>query len=77
MAALTEERDWKALHTPQFRYIARASGQEILFDLEQRHGEYHDVAAQPEYAATLAELRHELLRHLIERERPLPRVWPY
>lgn len=77
VAALTEERDWKALHTPDFRYIARASGQEILFDLRQPLGEYHDVADQAEYAGTLAELRHELLRILIERERPLPRLWSY
>ena len=77
MAALTEEREWKALHTPRFRYIARASGQEILFDLERPHGEYCDVAELPVYAQTLAELRHELLRRLIERERPLERVWPY
>ena len=77
VAALTEERDWKALHTPQFRYIARADGREILFDLRQTHGEYCDVAGDAAYAETLAELRHELLRRLIERERPLARVWPY
>ena len=77
MAALTEERDWKALHTPQFRYIARADGREILFNLDQAHGEYCDVAGDVAYAETLAELRHELLRRLIERERPLARVWPY
>ena len=76
-SALTEMDGWKALHTSDFRYIVWGDGRELLFDLNAPCGEYHDVAALPENAPKLAEFRHELLRRLIERERPLDRVWPY
>jgi arylsulfatase A-like enzyme len=76
-SALMEMGDWKSLRTPGFRYIAHADGRERLWDLERDPGEYRDVAAEPAYAPALAELRHALLRRLIERERPRARVWPY
>ncbi len=69
--------DWKALRTARFRYIARASGQEVLYDLSKEFGEYCDVAGEPAYAAALADLRHELLKRLLVRERPAPRTWTY
>ena len=76
-SALTEMDGWKALHTSDYRYIAHADGRELLFNLNAPCGEYHDIAERPENADQLAEFRHELVRRLIERERPLARVWPY
>ena len=76
-SALTEMDSWKALHTPDYRYIAHADGRELLFDLNAPCGEYDDVAALPAHAPRLAEFRLELVKRLIERERPLSRVWPY
>ena len=76
-SALTEMTGAKALRTPKFRYIAEAGGKETLYDLTKDPGEYHNVAADPGYTSVLAEFRHELLRRLIEMERPIPRVWAY
>jgi arylsulfatase A-like enzyme len=76
-AALMEMTGWKALRSRDFRYVVHADGRERLFDLRSDPGEYRDVADDPAYGAALAELRHALLRRLIERERPLRRIWPY
>jgi arylsulfatase A-like enzyme len=76
-AALMEHTGWKTLRTPQFRYRVEADGREALFDLATDHGEYHDVAEHPAYAATVAGLRRRLLQRLLARERPLPRTWTY
>ena len=76
-SALTEMDQWKALHTPEFRYIAHGDGRESLFDLNAPCGEYRDVAAAPDRAQTVANFRLELLKRLIERERPLAKTWLY
>jgi arylsulfatase A-like enzyme len=76
-AALMEMTGWKSLRTPGFRYIAHADGRERLFDLKEDPGEYRDVAGESAHAPVQAEHRHLLLRRLIERERPRPRIWPY
>ena len=55
----------------------RADGSESLWDLMSDPGEYIDVAADPGYRETLAEMRHALLRKVVETERPLERIWPY
>jgi len=76
-SALTEMTGWKTLRMEGFRYVVGADGKEILYDLALDPGGYQDVSDDPSYASVLAEVRHELLRRLIERERPIPRVWPY
>ncbi|UCC62106.1 MAG: sulfatase-like hydrolase/transferase [Anaerolineae bacterium] len=76
-SALTEMAGWKTVRTDRFRYVTEADGRESLYDLSNDPGAYYNVAGDPDYASTLAEMRHELLRRLLERERPLPRVWPY
>jgi len=76
-SALMEGNGWKSLRTETFHYLVHADGRESLFDLESDPLEYRDVAGEPERAAVLAELRHRLLRRLVEMERPLPKIWPY
>jgi arylsulfatase A-like enzyme len=76
-AALTEGRGWKTLRLSNARYVVEADGRETLYDLETDPEAYHDVAADPAYSGTLSLARHTLLRRLIQRERPRPRVWPY
>ena len=74
---MTEGAGWKALRSERYRYVTHGDGRELLFDLARDPGEYHDVATEPAYRATIAELRHWLLRRLLAMERPLPRAWPY
>ena len=76
-SALTEGEGWKTLRLESSRYVVQADGEEHLYDLAQDPLGYHDVAGEPESAVDLAQARHELLRRLLERERPLPRTWPY
>lgn len=76
-SALTELTGIKILRTERFRYIAHADGREELYDLDRPFGEYQDVAGEQAYAESLAEVRAELVRRMIEMERPLPRTWPY
>jgi arylsulfatase len=76
-SALTEARGWKALRTERFRYVVEASGREYLWDLERDPGELRDVVGEAEYSGYLADLRHRLIRRMLENERPLERVWPY
>ncbi len=76
-SALTENRGWKAIRTGGFRYICESDGKESLYDLERDPAEYVNVAMDQSYASALAECRAEMLRHLLEAERPLPRIWPY
>jgi len=75
--AITEMTGWKAARTPGYRYIMRASGEELLFDLEADPGEYRNAADDPAYAEVKHELRGKLLRRCIEAERPRPLVWAY
>ena len=77
MSALTEMAGWKTLRAEGFRYLTEASGKESLYDLTEDPEGYHNVIDNPAYASVLAEMRRELIRRLIERERPLPRVWAY
>jgi len=76
-SALTEMTRWKTLRAERLRYVVEADGSEMLYDLTQDPDGYHNVAADPAYASALAELRHELLRRLLERERLTPRAWTY
>jgi arylsulfatase A-like enzyme len=76
-SALTEMEGWKTVRTARYRYVMEASGREMLFDLCNDPDGYRDVAADPAYTSALAEVRLELLQRLLERERTLPRVWPY
>ncbi|MCK5803705.1 MAG: sulfatase-like hydrolase/transferase [Lentisphaeria bacterium] len=75
--AITEMTGWKAMRVPGYRYIMRASGEELLFDLEKDPGEYENVASSPGYADVLGQLRARLLRRLLQTERPKPLVWAY
>jgi hypothetical protein len=59
------------------RYIVKADGSEVLVHPASDPGEYDNLATQPAHAAALADCRHELLRRLLELERPLARTWPY
>ena len=68
---------WKTIRTDRFRYIAEADGRESLYDLEVDPSAYHDVSGEPGYTQALADARRELIARLLERERPIPRVWPY
>jgi len=76
-SALTEMDGWKTLRTDRFRYVVEANGSESLFDLDQDPNGYHNLAADSAFAETLAGLRRQTLVRLLERERPMPRVWPY
>jgi arylsulfatase A-like enzyme len=76
-SALTEMAGWITLRTERYRYVAEADGSEMLYDLAVDPHGYHDVAGEPASAPTIAALRHELLKRLIARERPLRRTWPY
>jgi arylsulfatase A-like enzyme len=76
-SALTEMAGWKTLRTDRYRYVVQADGEESLFDLDRDPDGYHNVAADTGRAEALAYHRHELLIRLVERERPIPRVWPY
>ena len=73
---LTIGAGWKSLRLDSARYVVEAGGREALYDLSQDPDAYQDVAADAAYGGTLARARHELLKRLLERERPGPRVWP-
>lgn len=75
--ALMEQTGWKSIRTDEYRYLIEDNGCERLWHLPGDPGEYHDVATDPAHAAALVEHRHLLLQRLIQRERPLPRIWPY
>ena len=49
----------------------------LLFDLASDPGEYHNVAKNPDYDATVSELRGMLLQRVMNAERPLNRAWTY
>ena len=76
-SALLESSQGKSLRMDGFRYIVRTGGREELYDLDKDLGEYFNVAGDPAYAAALSEARAELIRRLLQMERPLPRTWPY
>jgi arylsulfatase A-like enzyme len=76
-SALTEMNGWKTLRLESTRYVVHEDGREMLYDLEEDPGAYHDVATEAAYAGALNQARREMLRRLLERERPIPRTWPY
>jgi arylsulfatase A-like enzyme len=76
-SALTEMDGWKTLRLDGMRYVVHEDGREMLYDLEQDPGAYHDVAGEAAYASALNQARREMLQRLLERERPIPRIWPY
>lgn len=76
-SALLESTGMKTLRTERYRYVSRANGKETLYDLEKDPHEYQDVTGNPEYADLLSEMRHKMLKRLIEIERPARRVWSY
>ena len=67
----------RSLHTERQHYIVRRDGSETLYDLDLPHGQYRNVAGEPAYAPRLAELRHALLRRLLELELHAPRTVAY
>jgi arylsulfatase A-like enzyme len=76
-SALTEGEGAKSLRTAKYRYVSSADGQELLFDLDTDPHGYLNVANESDYAQALAEVRHQMLRHLMQIEQPLPRTWAY
>ena len=76
-SALTEMTGWKSLRMDGLRYVAEADGRESLFDLQRDPQAYDDVIDKLAYSARLAEARRELIRRVIERERPCAREWAY
>ena len=75
--ALMEMHGWKTLRTRDHRYVLRASGEEMLFDLRVDPMAYRDLSDDPASADTLADCRLQLARRVIEIESPLPRSWQY
>ena len=73
-SALAEMTGWKTLRTEEYRYVVDSGGEEWLYDLSQDPEGYRNVAHEPAHRSVLAEVRCELLRRLIERERPRPRA---
>jgi arylsulfatase A-like enzyme len=76
-SVLMEHTGWRNLRTADYRYIVERGGQETLYDLARDPQEYDNRAGDPAYAPALAHLRGLLLQHLLDAERPRPRVWPY
>lgn len=76
-SALLESSQGKSLRTEQFRYVVRTDGREELYDMSKDLGEYFNVADQAAYAEALSDMRAELIRRLLQIERPIPRTWPY
>ena len=76
-SVLTEGDGWKSLLTARFRYLTHQDGRECLYDLDAKFGDYHDVAAEPDYADALTELRAELDRRYVEPGEPLEKIAPY
>jgi arylsulfatase A-like enzyme len=76
-SALTEGNGWKALRTDAHRYVIHDDGRERLYDISADPGEYHDRSEEAAYSDEISHHRHALLEHLLRRERPRPRAWPY
>jgi len=76
-SALTEGTGIKVLRTRTHRYVSQADGKELLFDMQADPDGYQNVADDPARSQDLAQVRHQLLKHLLDMERPVPRTWPY
>jgi iduronate 2-sulfatase len=70
-------RGWKTLRTERYRYVLESDGSEQLYDLQADPNAYRDLKADLSQRETLAQLRHQLLVHQLDSERPRPRSWPY
>lgn len=76
-SALIEFRGSRALRTRDHLYVAHDSGRECLYDNTTPMGAYHDLSGDPQHAATLADMRHQLLQRLIAAAPVRPRDWTY
>ena len=76
-AALTEMHGWKTLRSDQYRYVLDRDGREQLYYLPEDPRAYCNLSADPAHGAALAQMRHQLLVHQLESERPRERIWPY
>ncbi|GAB5491658.1 MAG: sulfatase [Phototrophicaceae bacterium] len=76
-SALVEGTGWKNIRTERFRYLIHADGSESLWDIENDAGEYVDCAKDSDYADDLSQMRQIMLQHLLQRERPKKRTFPY
>jgi arylsulfatase A-like enzyme len=76
-SALMESAGWKALRTDRYRYVVHDDGTEVVFDLQEDPGEYHDRSDALEGTPILATLRRRMLQRILRAERPRPRTWPY
>ncbi|MCB0133141.1 MAG: sulfatase-like hydrolase/transferase [Caldilineaceae bacterium] len=76
-SVLMEFTGWKSLRSDAFRYIIHADGRELLYALDEPWGEARNVAPDPAYATTLADMRRRLLQRMVAMEQPLTRTWPY
>ena len=72
-----EATGWKTLRTQHYRYLIHEDGREMLWDIVNDPFEYQNVVDDPDYGEILDRHRHLLLKKLLKRERPLPRIWPY
>ncbi len=75
--ALTEMKGWKTLRTASYRYVLTENGSEQLYYLPDDPQAYRDLSTEPTHSAALHALRHQLLVHQLQSERPQQRVWPY
>jgi len=74
---LTEMHGWKTLRTRDHRYVLNRDGSEQLYYLPDDRQAYYDLNADGAQEALCGQLRHQLLLHQLQSERPQPRVWPY
>ena len=74
---LTEMHGWKTLRTQDHRYVLNRDGSEQLYYLPDDRQAYYDLNVDGAQEALCGQLRHQLLLHQLQSERPQPRVWPY
>jgi choline-sulfatase len=67
------QSSWKAVRTHAHKYCRSGAGSELLFDLAADPGELTNLASDAAYAATLADMRHELLRRWYTVEKQYPK----
>ena len=64
IALTTHSKNSHAVRSERWRYIRYANGDEELYDHQNDHNEWKNLAALPEYAA----VKKKLARHLPEKE---------
>jgi len=75
--ALTEMHGWKTLRSRTYRYVLERSGREQLYYLPVDPKAYRDISEDSNHSEALMQMRHQLLVHQLESERPRTRIWPY